>query len=160
MNRSQVVQTIAACDALAAELRRALKADAQAEYVEQGTAPTWRLPGYTVSTSITHDSVEVVDEAAWLDYVSEEFPTEVEVITRARAAWQTSFLAEIAARGEPPCDRDGRVVPGVVFRPGGEFKSVSVLPGSATRTSLRAIAADIAAGRRPLGLPDTVEVYG
>jgi hypothetical protein len=159
VNRAQIVQAIAACDALAAELRLSLKADAAAEFAEQGTAPTWRLPGYTVSTAVTHDAVEVVNDAAWLAYVREEFPTEVEVVTRARSAWQASFLADVAFRGDPPCDRDGRVIPGLAFRPGGEFASVSVRPQAATKASLRAIAADIAAGRRPLGLPQTVEVF-
>ncbi len=50
------------------------------------------------------------------------------------------------------------MIPGLAFRPGGEFRSVSVLPLAATKASLRAIAADIASGRRPLGLPETVEV--
>lgn len=158
MNRAQAVQAIAACDALASELRKALRADAHAEFVEQGTAPTWRLPGYTVSTAVTHDSIEVVDDAAFLAYVAEVHPTEVEVTRRVRPAFQLALFAGAVERGDPPCDRDGRVIDGVVFRPGGEFKSVSVLPLAGTKASLRAIAADIAAGKLPLGLPATVEV--
>ena len=158
LNRAQLVQAIAACDALAAEFRKTLKADAAADYAENGTVTTWRMPGYTVSASVTHDAVEIVSEAAWLDYVRSEYPTEVETIIRARPAWQLDFLAGVAGRGDPPCDRDGRVIPGLAFRPGGEFKSISVIPGMATKQSLREIAADIAAGRRPLGLPQTVEV--
>lgn len=158
MNRAQVVQAIAACDALAAELRKQLRADAQADFEEQGTATTWRMPGYTVSTSITHDSVEVVDERAFLQYVEEVHPTEVERTVRVRPAFQLVLFEGVVSRGDPPCDRDGRVIPGLAFRRGGEFKSVTVLPLAATKASLRAIAADIASGKLPLGLPATVEV--
>jgi hypothetical protein len=158
VNRAQAVQAIAACDALGAELRKALRADAQAEFQEQGTAPTWRLPGYTVSTAVSHDSIEVVDESAFLRYVGEHYRTEIEEILRVRPAFQLGFFADVVTRGDPPCDRDGQVIPGLAFRPGGEFRSVSVLPMAATKASLRAIAADIAAGLRPLGLPETVEV--
>lgn len=158
MNRAQAVQAIAACDALAAELRKALRADAQAEFEEQGTAPTWRLPGYTVSTAVTHNSIEVVSEADWIRYVGANYRTEIEEILRVRPAFQMAFFAEVVERGDPPCDKDGQVIPGLAFRPGGEFRSVSVLPMAATKQSLRTIAAEIVAGTRPLGLPATVEV--
>lgn len=153
MNRAQIVQAIAACDALSAELRQALRADAAAEYAEQGTAPTWRLRGITVSTSIAHDSVYVLDERAWVKYVSRAYPTELEEILRVQPAWQIDFLAKVAERGDPPCDVDGTVIPGLAFRPGGEFQAVSVRPAPETKARLRAIAADITAGRRALELP-------
>ena len=161
MNRAQMVQAIAACDVLAAELRKALRADAEAEYVEQGTAPTWRMPGYTVSTSISHDAVVVADEKAWRAWVGRDHPGEIETVSYVRRSFQDAFLASLGENGrmDPPHTADGEIVPGLVFVPGGEFRSVSVLPMPATRSSLRAIAADIAMGRRPLGLPETVEVY-
>jgi hypothetical protein len=154
-----MAQTIAACDALAAELRKVLKADALFEYEAQGMAPTWRLPGYTVSTSISHDAVVVVDEAAFLRYVRDRHPHQVETIHRPYPAWRGVFLGEVLGRGNPPCDADGRVVDGLAWVAGGEFRSVSVLPQPATKSALRAIAQDIVAGRRPLGLPETVEIY-
>lgn len=153
LNRAQIVRTIAACDALAAELRNALKADAAAEYAEQGTAPTWRMPGFTVSTSITHDAIEVVDERAWRAYVKQAYPTEIETVIRVRPAWQNVFFAGVAQRGDPPCDVEGTVIPGLVFVAGGDFKSVSVLPLAGTKANLRAVAQEIVAGKRPLGLP-------
>lgn len=155
MNRANIVQAIAACDALGAELRRQLKADAAAEYAEQGTAPTWRLPGFTVSTSITHPTVEVVDEPAFRRWVEVEYPTEIETIKRVRPAWQAAFLAEVTRRGDPPCDAGGIVLPGLRYVPGGEFRSVSVLPSADTKSVLRTMAQEIAAGRRPLALPST-----
>jgi len=155
MNRAQVVQTIAACDALAAALREALKADAAAEYAEQGTAPTWRLPGFTVSTSIAHDAVVVVDEAEWIRWVKRDHPSEVETITRVRPAFRDAFFAELAEQGRmnPPHTTDGEVVPGLEFYAGGEFRSVSVLPLASMKRALYTIAREIADGTRPLGLP-------
>lgn len=155
-----MVQTIAACDALAAEMRRVLKAQAMAEYQQQGTATQWKLPGYTVSSSITKPSITVVNDHQWLEYVKAEHPHQIETVIRPYSSWQGVFFDELVTRGDPPCDRDGRVVPGLEYVPGGEFRSVSVIPGSATKDSLKAIARDIAAGKRPLGLPETVEVYG
>jgi hypothetical protein len=160
VNRAQLVQTIAACEALAAEMRRVLKAQAVLEYEREGTKAQWQLPGYTVSSSISQPSIQVVNEHEWVKYVKAEHPHQVETITRPYPAWQGVFFEELVGRGDPPCDRDGRVVPGLAYVPGGEFRSVSVLPGKATKDSLKAIAQDIVAGRRPLGLPETVEVYG
>lgn len=154
MNRAQVVQAIAACDALATELRRALRADAAAEYAEQGCAPTWRMPGYTVTTAVTHGAPRVADEAALLAYVADRYPTEVETIRRVRPAFLVRLLDEVTGRGEPPCDSDGTVIPGLEWVPGGEFRSVSIRPAPGTVAELRRVAREIAEGRAPLALPD------
>ncbi len=150
-----MVQALAACDVLAAELRKKLRSDAEVEFREQGCAPTWRIPGFTVTASITHNGVAVDDQAAFVGYVAAAYPTEVETVTvtRVRQAWQERFLKEVVARGEPPCDADGTVVPGLRFVPGGEFKSVSVTPTADSRSELRATAKEIASGVRPLALP-------
>lgn len=160
MNRAQVVRALLACDALAGELRRALKADARAEFDEQECAATWRLKGVgTVSTSLTSDRVAVTDEAVFLEYVKDAYPTEVEEIHvfRPRETWRRAFLEGVAKRGEPLCDKEGRVVPGVSFVPGGEFHTVSVTPDDEVKAALKRIAAEIAAGERPLALPSEVD---
>lgn len=155
MNRRETVQALAACDALAAELRKKLRAEAEVEYRDQGCAPTWRMPGFTVTSSVTHNGVAVDDQAAFVAYVAEAYPTEVETVTvtRVRPAWQERFLKDVVGRGEPPCDADGRVIPGLRFVPGGEFKSVSVTPAPATKDELRFTARQIASGALPLALP-------
>lgn len=153
MNRAEHIEALAAVDALARALREALNADARAEYEEQGTVPSWRLPGFTVSTSLSLDSAVIVDEAEFKGYVTSAFPTEVETvtITRVRPAWQATFLKALAARGDA-CDADGRVVAGVQIRPGGEFGSVSVIPNADTKERLRAASVEIASGARPFAL--------
>lgn len=166
MNRAQLVQTIAACDALAAELRKALRADAAAEYEEQGTAPTWRLPGFTVSASITRDRVEIVDSGQFMAWLQARFPTEVyeerRLVVR-NAEWMKNVLDGLASRhefedGEKVADDEGTVVPGLKFAAGGEFHAVAIVPNSATRATLRGMAAEIVAGRRPLALPGVSDV--
>lgn len=158
MNRADIARGIAACEAMARQLRAALVADAEAEYREQGTVPTWRLPGITVSGSTTNPTVAITDEAAFLAWVAERYPTEVEqvTITRVRAAWQDRFLKEVIARGEPACDENGEVVPGLQWRPGGGFGGISLRVDAETKAFIREHAEQIVAGVRPLELPSGV----
>lgn len=153
MNRAEMTRGIVACETLAKELRAALTADARGESEEQGTAPTWRLPGLTVSSAMSSDSVAVVDEAAFTAWVAKAYPTEIETVTAVRPAFRAKLLGDAAGRGEPVCAEDGEVIPGVEFRPGGEFRAVSVRPTSALRSQLAAKALDIVEGRAPLALP-------
>lgn len=153
MNRADLIRAIAACEAAAKEFRAALGADALAEWTEQNTAPTWRLPGVTVSCSVTHPSVQVVDEAKFLAWVRDRYPTEVETLVRVRSAWQGSFLEAVASRGDPPCDGDGEVIPGLEYNGGGVFKSLSIRPSNELAGQLRLAAREMVAGVRPLALP-------
>jgi hypothetical protein len=154
VNRADVARGIAACEAMAKRLRAALTADAENEYTEQGTVPTWRLPGITVTGSTAHPSVAIVDEAAFVEWVAGRHPTEVEtvVITRARPAWQKRFLDEVTGRGAA-CDAEGEVVPGLEWRPGGGFGGISLRVDSSTKALIRQHADEIVAGVRPLEFP-------
>jgi hypothetical protein len=160
VNRAQQIEALAACEALAKALRANLNADALAEFEEQDCAPAWRTPGFTVSTSLTTDTIAITDDKAFLAYVEQRYPTEVETITivRPRPAWQGVFFDGLRKRGEPLCDDEGTVVPGLEFRPGGQFRAVSVIPKSATRARLARVADEIASGRLPLALPALAEV--
>lgn len=158
MNRAQTARAIAACETMAKELRKALTADAEAEYLEQGVIPTWRLPGITVAGSTTNPTVAIVNEVAFLAWVAERYPTEVErvVITRARPAWQSAFLSGVVARGEPACDEQGEEIPGLEWRAGGGFGGISLRADSATKALIKAHAEEIVSGLRPLELPNEV----
>jgi hypothetical protein len=155
MNRADIARGIAACETMARELRAALTADAEAEFVEQGTVPTWRLPGITVAGATSNPSVAIVDEAAFLEWVAQRYPTEVEQIsiTRPRPAWQAGFLAGVAGRGEPACDEQGERIPGLEWRPGGCFVGISLRVDSQTKALVRSHAQAVVAGERPLQLP-------
>jgi hypothetical protein len=158
VNRAEIAKAITACETMAKQLRDALTADAEAEYREQGTIPTWRLPGITVLGSTSNPTVAIVDEAAFLAWVAERHPTEVEqiVVTRARPAWQSAFLKGVVARGEPACDEQGEPVPGLEWRAGGGFGGIALRVDPSMKAQIRDHARQIVAGTRPLELPGVV----
>lgn len=153
MNRAEIARAIAACEALAKTLRRKLITEAEAEYIGEGMVPSWKLPGITVSGSTTNPSVVVVDEPAFLAWVAERYPTEVETIRRVRPAWQGRFLDGVVERGNPPCDPQGEEIPGLEWRAGGTFNGISMRVNAATKALIASHADEIAAGTRPLELP-------
>lgn len=149
MNRQEAVEAIVWLDALAAQARteaakyRAdLLADARAEFEEQGTAPTWRIPDVaTVAASVSHASVYVCDETAFTRWVAARYPTEVETIERVRAAWQAGFLVRaLGSVGIVNDPETGEVVPGLAIRPGGQFAGVSIRPTAAAKEVFTALA--------------------
>ena len=121
---------------LAAELN----ADARAEYEEQQTASTWRIPGMaTVPQSVTNDAVVVRDEPKFVDWVARRFPTEVEMVVRP--AFREQLLDKLIHVTDDLCHlADGEVVPGVEFKAGGEFIHISVRPTPAAREAFGAVA--------------------
>lgn len=123
-------QVAAAARARAAELRDDLTADAQAEYAEQGTAPTWRLPDIgTVTLPISAERVVVDDEQVLTGWVTAFHPDEVETLTRVRPAFLTALLAECRGdEGGVVWMREGALVPGLAVRPGGQPQSLSFRP--------------------------------
>ncbi|MFY1595425.1 hypothetical protein [Micromonospora sp. WMMD737] len=153
MNRAEVARAIFACETLAKRLRRKLTGDAEREYAEQGVVPSWKLPGITVSGSTSNPSVAVVDEPAFRAWVAQRYPTEIETVHRVRPAWQGRFLEGVLGRGNPPCDPQGEAIPGVEWRPGGGFGSISLTASKDTKALVGAAADEIADGIRPLELP-------
>jgi hypothetical protein len=154
-----MAQALAACETMAKKLRDAIAADAQAEFDEQGTVPTWRMPdaGITVSGSTKHPSVAIVDEQAFLNWVQEHHPSEIKTVTLVQPAWQQAFLAAVAERGEPLCDDQGDIIPGLEYRPGGGFAGISVRVEPAIKMVLGLYADEVVTGKRPLALPSEVD---
>ena len=108
-------------DKLEKELRSALDADARAELVEHGTAPTWRLDIGTWTLPVSKETAYVADEAALLAWVKERNPTEVETTERIRPAFLTALLGWLDIITDEAIVPDtGEVVPGVGVRPGGQ----------------------------------------
>lgn len=149
MNRTEVVTRIVFYDQVAAKakeaaqaLRETLALDARAEFEEQGTAPTWRIPDVaTVATAVTHESAALVNERAFVAWVAQRFPTEVETIQRARPAWMAPYLSTLVASGEDAVDpATGEVVPGIAMRPGGNFAGVSIRPTAQGKAVIGAVA--------------------
>lgn len=139
MNRFEKIRQALLWQAVAAEaklresaIRDELTADARAEYAEQGTAPTWRLPDIgTVSLPVSRETVYVADEDVLLSWVKTFHTSEVERIERVRPAFLTAMLAE--CRGDENgvvWMREGAFVPGLAVRPGGAPQSLSFRPSA------------------------------
>lgn len=123
-------QVAAAARAKAAKFREELTADAQVEYAEQGTAPTWRLPDIgTVSLPVSRETVYVTDEAALLAWVKVHYPEEVETQERVRPAFLGGLIGAVEPAGDVACiPLTGTVVPGLAVREGGQPGSLSFRP--------------------------------
>jgi len=135
MNRAETITAVIWLDQIAAKakeeaakLRADLSADARAEFEEQGTPPTWRVPDVaTVSASVTHAGIVVGDERALARWVMSRYPTEVEEVVQVRSAWRTHLLAIAQPSGDvATLPNTGEVIPGLTVRAGGEFAGVTV----------------------------------
>lgn len=141
MNRAEHVTTIARLEALATEatqraaaLRSALAADAAAEWAEQGTAPTWRMPDIgTVTLPVSKTNVSVTDHTQLASWVSRTWPSEVELAVRP--AFMTALKARMVCDEDVVVDgKTGEIVPGVTVRPGGEPRGLTIRLEPATKS--------------------------
>lgn len=126
MNKSSTVAAIVWLDQIVAaakdrrsEFAAQLDAEARQQYATDGTAATWRIPEIaSVSSRVTHTSVRVSDEAAFLAWVKAEHPDKVETVEQVRPGWRSRLLDEVLAGADVP--------PGVEIVPGGKFAGISV----------------------------------
>ena len=167
MNRADIVSRVVWLDQVVAAARDARKAlvddltaDARAEYEEQQTASTWRIKGVaTVPQAVSNDAVVVADEARFLDWVAQRHPTEVETIVRP--AFRTLVLSSVKVSYDTVHTEDGEVVPGLAFKPGGEFIGVSVRATPEAKQAFGALAkATLLELAAKDGAPALVEVEG
>jgi len=151
VTRTELTQAIIWLDQVAAKakeesakLRSDLAVDARAEFVEQGTAPTWRIPDVaTITASVTHESVGVADDAAFVSWVAVRYPTEVETVTVVRPAWRAYLLTQAVVNGEVACLPDtGEVVPGLSVRAGGDFAGIAIRATAAAKAAFGAVAGE------------------
>ncbi|HEY9415038.1 MAG TPA: hypothetical protein VIQ30_09795, partial [Pseudonocardia sp.] len=139
-------QVAAAARAKAAAHRDELTQDAQAEYAEQGTAPTWRLPDIgTVSLPVSKESIHVTDEAALVEWAKRDWPGEVVTVEKIRPAFLRVLLESVAvAAGEVAVDSgSGEIIPGLAVRAGGTPLGLSFRPSTAAKEVAAAGAAHL-----------------
>lgn len=128
-------------EAAASALRASLASDAAHEHREHGHAASWRMPAATVSANISHDRVQMDDEQAFLRYLKDRHPDEVQSKLVARASRWVGLMrgallpfAERDPETHKPTgrivDADGVVVPGVSYQRGGAYLSASVKPNA------------------------------
>jgi len=157
--RADLLTMMVAHAAIAAECARRLKDAMNDSFQAERTAETWRVSDVgNVVGSTNHTRVDVVDRDALMKWVAANYPTEVVQVVQVRNAdWLTSVLDQLAP--VPPADADdtwkpkpgdtlpaqdgeGTVVPGVLWRKGGDFKTVSITPDSTLKRALAAAAVD------------------
>lgn len=149
MNRADIVkgvliweQVAAAAKDKAAEFREQLNADAVAEFREQGTAPTWRLPDIgAVTLPVSVEAPYVADMEALQKWAAERYPAEVETVVRLRPEFVAGLTARVIVDDGQVIDQTvGEVVPGFAVRPGGIAKSLSIRPTPEAKAMIRVFA--------------------
>src|ERR1700754_1825647 len=129
--RAELVEQVAYYAAVAAqaskrekEFRERLKAQARDEYVTNGTAATWRMPGLaTVSTSTAQGSMEFENPAAVLEFVKEHYPTEIREVVNT--ACVRTLLDGARFEGDRWVSAAGIPLPAVKVTTGGRFIGIS-----------------------------------
>lgn len=125
MNRAEIAAEIVRWEGLAAAAtaratahRAVLETAARAE-LEQGTVPTWRMPGIgTVTLPVSREAVIVADPAAWVAWVAARHPGEI--VQQIRPTSERALLGRLTVDGDVVVDPDtGEIVPGLSVRPGG-----------------------------------------
>lgn len=165
MNRADVIRQVFLWDRVAEQakqragaFRAMLQVDANAEYDEQGTAPTWRLPDIAkVVLPVSKATAVVRDEGALTKWVHLRNPDEVEL--RVRPSYVEALRAGARIDGDVVTDKDGTVIPGMAAVPGGKPKTVMLTP----EADAKAVAAEAAEKvlslvADALHLPDVPEV--
>jgi hypothetical protein len=142
-----------------------LKSRAAKLFEEEGSADTWRLPGGQVITQETKDRAAIVDREAFLRWLANAYPHQVEVEsvvvrTVINERWLTEELLpslkpmdpDELAPGEQTqlMDAEGTLIPGVTWSKGGGLYGVSIRPDSAVTRRLKAAAAAYIDGTGPL----------
>ncbi len=167
LTRAELLRMALTAKAIAAECERRLKNEMHDACVANTTFESWRIPGVgTVSASQNQDRAEVVDQDALLAWVAQNYPTEIETVTRVRnAGWLAKLLEDLVPvtpagvddtwepkPGDPLPARDaeGSVVPGVSWRMGGDFRGVSITPDRVLVKQLTVRARDFVASGQTL----------
>lgn len=165
MNRAELVQRLAAAEALGDALRDALDADARREYLENGTKVSWTIAGLgRVSSGTTTPSVVVENADQFIAWLEQRYPTEVvtQTVKSVRnQEWLTHLLEGLASwhdkypdEGGAVTDVDGRSVPGVRYVPGGRYRATSVVLDREVKRRVRAAAQAYVLGGDPAALDD------
>jgi hypothetical protein len=139
VNRTERLTQIMRLEALATAAKKAateqraeLGAEAAREFEQHGTAPTWRMADLgTISLPVSKPAAYVADAQAFVAWVAERYPTEVETIAQVRPAFQSSLVARLHLEGTSAVDTaTGEEVPGLGVRPGGIPLSLTIRPSS------------------------------
>jgi len=157
-----MIRQLVALETLAGVMRDALKAEAQAEHDDNGTAASWRTTDGTLVTGSMHaDRCEVTDQDAFMAWLVEQYPQMVHTVVVPRdPKVVAALLADVATSGPRPDPSTGERpelepgeatdnaadIPGVAFVRGGTFKTITVVPDAGAKRRLKTQARDYLAG--------------
>jgi hypothetical protein len=87
------------------------------------------IPIATITLTDPKPAIVIADEGAFTTWVAENYPAEVETITRVRSAWQRAFVTRLEASLDSVADsHTGEVIPGLAVAPASEPHSFSLRP--------------------------------
>lgn len=148
MNRADLAKQVLLYDSLAAAakdraagFRHQLTVQAKAELENEGTAPTWRLPGVgAVTLPVSQETVYLADEKARQAWVETEEPSAIETVTTTQVA--PAYVVElekrlIVADGMVIDPASGQQVPGYAVRAGGLPMPLSIRPTADAKSVMR-----------------------
>lgn len=136
---------------IAADKRASLNEAARRQLESEGVAPSWTLPGIAkVGLSFSKPATVVADAAKLTAWIIAKRPELTEQITRVRPADQAAFLVGLDTQDGVPVDREtGEIVPGIEVRPGGQPKSLNVIPDAEVKATLSGQVAQMLATAHP-----------
>lgn len=144
---------------IAATKRIALNEQARQQLETEGVAPSWTLPGVAkVGLSFTKQAAAVTDMVKLTDWMVAKHHDLTETIVQIRPTQLTRFLAELSTEDGVPVDKEtGEIVPGITIRPGGQPKSLSVIPDPGVKVTISDQVAQMLATAHPAvtGAPDS-----
>ncbi len=149
MNRTERLQQVlrlegiaAAARSRAAVFRAELEQDAIAELDREGAAPTWRMPELgTVVLPTSKEEAYVADPEAFLAWVKERHPEQVRTVEQVHAAYQRTLLATALLDEDAVLEPGtGEQIPGLVARPAGVPRSLTIRPSAEAKAVFAAAA--------------------
>lgn len=166
MNRDQLVTLAVLCERIAAEVKAALKAEARAEHEAQHAVPTWKHADATIAGSQRLPHVEITDRPTFMAWLQGRHPTvvrEVRYLDVTSPEWLERWLErhleahldKLAEADLTPTeidtlnlvsDDEGTVIPGLMYRAGGEFITASLTPTPLARRRVGRLAKALVGG--------------
>jgi hypothetical protein len=139
MNRADLIRIRLAAEATASAAKALLDEEARQEWELNESRATWAIPeGPVVSAHISQQTLEVVDEQAFLSWLRNECPNEVVQIFAVRnPQWLKQWRdarAELVAAGKHDAP------PGTKLDEGGRYLNVATTSVAPLRTKLAALA--------------------
>ncbi len=158
-----MLRLLAVAEAVAGQVRKRLKDDAEKSFTGDGVSVSWNADGVSCVGSRTHDRVEVADQDDFMEWMVAEHPEWVQMIVVPRNPEHVkAWLADLAKAGPEggiyPKDAGGTApvagdIPGLVWVRGGQFKTVSItVDGTAKRELGKLAAKSLDGGTLPADL--------